>query len=163
MKQYFGNAVKFIKPDYDEEKQKGDHALGKALSALKNIQSGIVIGADTIVICNKYVLGKPGNASNTRKMLELISGKIVKVITSMAVINVDKETIVDAAETTHVKIKKLSKKDIDEYIKTKEPFDKAGAFAIQGHGALIVEWIKGDYNNVVGLPIYRLNNILKEI
>ncbi|MCX5749441.1 MAG: Maf family protein [Candidatus Saganbacteria bacterium] len=136
------------------------HAASKAISASKKIKTGIVIGADTIVICGREILGKPDTKENARKMLRSISGKILDVITGLAVIEKPSNKMTKTFELTKVKIKKLSKREIEDYVRTKEPLDKAGAFGIQGKGGAIVEWIEGDYYNVVGLPVNLLKRML---
>jgi len=155
------------------------HARSKAVSAAKKIKNGIIIAADTIVVLNeKTVLGKPKNSKEAVKMLKKISGEFVQVITGVAVIKNPKSQALNTkqisnsksqapngkiatfAETSVVKITKLSEKEIKAYVRTKEPLDKAGAFGIQGKGAVIVEWMMGDYFNVVGLPLFKLAQLL---
>lgn len=135
-------------------------AYHKALSASKKIKSGIVIGADTIVVCDGKILGKPHTKQNAVKMLRLISGKMLDVITGLAVIEKPSGKANKAFELTKVKMRKLSAKEISSYVRTGEPLDKAGAFAIQSKGGNLVEWIEGDYFNVVGLPIEKLKKML---
>lgn len=138
-----------------------DLALKKALEAKKHFGNGIIIGADTLVEIDGKVLGKPVNEQEAREMLNLLSGKTHSVYTGLAVIYKDK-TITDFVKTKVV-FRKLSEAEIDWYIETGEPFDKAGGYGIQEKGSLLVKEIEGDYFNVVGLPIARLNEILKSI
>jgi len=138
-----------------------ESACKKALSASKKIKSGIVVGADTIVVCDGKILGKPHTGQNAVKMLCSISGKALDVITGLAAIEKPSGRVKKAFELTKVKIKKLSPKEISAYVATGEPLDKAGAFAIQGKGGEIVEWIEGDLFNVVGLPCDLLKEMLK--
>ncbi|ABW19307.1 Maf family protein [Alkaliphilus oremlandii] len=120
----------------------------------------IVIGADTIVEYNR-ILGKPKDADEAYQMLKLLSGKIHRVITGFAVIDCrTKKEIVDF-EVTNVYFNHLSDEEINRYIETKEPMDKAGAYGIQGKASLFVSKIEGDYFNVVGLPIFKLGVVLR--
>ena len=93
-------------------------------------------------------------------MLKQISGRKVRVITGVTVMDIDAQRRTSISETTDLMIKQLSNTEIEAYVKTEEPLDKAGAFAIQGKGAIIVERIEGDYFNVVGLPLFKLNKVL---
>lgn len=121
----------------------------------------IVIGADTIVAAGKEILGKPAYAEDAKRMLTLLSGTEHSVYTGVCVISKgEKYTF---CEETTVRFYELSEEEIDDYIATGEPFDKAGAYGIQDYGALLVEGIEGDYYNVMGLPVGKLNKVLKEI
>ena len=114
-----------------------------------------VIGADTTVFCGNMSLGKPKDAADAKLMLNTLSGKIHSVITAVAVAKGGK--ILKAfSEETQVEFYPLSEKETDEYIKSGEPMDKAGAYGIQGKGALLIKRINGDYYNVMGLPVARL-------
>lgn len=119
----------------------------------------IIIGADTVVALDGKILGKPKDEANAREMLKFLSGRTHSVFTGVTLIK-GKTTKTFAVETK-VKFFELTDKEIDSYIKTNEPFDKAGAYGIQGYGSLLVEKIDGDYFNVVGLPISTLNRELK--
>lgn len=119
----------------------------------------IVIGADTVVALDGKILGKPKNEENAREMLKFLSGRTHSVFTGVTLAN-DEKTKTFAVETK-VKFFELTNEEIDAYIKTKEPFDKAGAYGIQGYGSLLVEKIDGDYFNVVGLPVSTLARELK--
>lgn len=135
-------------------------ALEKALDIANRIEdNSIIIAADTIVYKNR-VLGKPKNYNDAFEMLNFLQGDIHYVYTGIAVVKANSfDKIVDY-ERTMVKIKKLSEEQIKKYIDTGEVWDKAGSYAIQGFGSLLIEWIKGDYYNVVGLPISKLEEIL---
>ncbi len=137
-------------------------SFGKANNVALMYKSHIVIGADTFVVLNGEFLGKPHNKDNARKMLEKISGKKLDVITGFSIIDNLNSKKISRSVKTKVKIKKLSKDEIKNYIKTKEPFDKAGAFGVSGIGSLIVEKIDGDFYNVVGLPLFQLSKCLKD-
>lgn len=121
-------------------------------------ENALIIGADTIVSCDGEILGKPSDEEMAAKMLRNISGRTHKVYTGVTVIyyNVGERKIISFAECTEVFVDHLSEEDIQEYIATKEPMDKAGAYGIQGKFGKFVTKIDGDYNNVVGLPIARL-------
>lgn len=135
-------------------------AFQKAYDIGKQYRSSIVIGADTIVVFEKQILGKPKNDRDARDILSQLSGKEHKVITAIAVICLEKNIKVVDYEETIVKFRKLDESLIQRYISTGEPFDKAGAYGIQGYGGLLVEKINGCYDNVMGLPMGKLNQIL---
>jgi septum formation protein len=113
----------------------------------------LVVGADTIVLIDDEILGKPRDQDDARRMLGLLSGKWHAVLTGMALLNRSSSKLSLARELTEVKFAALREDEIEWYIGTGEPMDKAGAYAIQGLGARFVEGIKGDYYNVVGLPV----------
>lgn len=123
--------------------------------------SDIIIGADTVVALDGKILGKPKNEENAREILRFLSGKAHSVFTGVTVIKGD--IAKSFAVETKVKFFDLTDEEIDEYIKTGESADKAGAYGIQGYGSLLVEKIDGDYFNVVGLPVSRLARELLEI
>lgn len=118
-----------------------------------------IIGADTVVAIGNRILGKPTNREDAFHMLRLLSGNTHSVFTGVTVISPDRtETF---SVETKVKFFTLSDDEINDYLDTDEPYDKAGAYGIQGKGALLVESIEGDYFNVVGLPVSTLNKFLK--
>lgn len=120
-----------------------------------------VIGADTVVAIDGEILGKPANKDDAALMLRKLSGKTHSVFTGVTVIK-DEKTKSFFVETK-VKFFELSDSEIEKYVKTGEPLDKAGAYGIQGYGCLLVEKIDGDYFNVVGLPVSKLNQVLMSI
>lgn len=137
-------------------------AFEKCMDVAVNNTENVVIGADTIVVLDNEILGKPKNEDEAFKMLKKLSNREHQVITGMSIVNLEKnKKIVDYA-ISNVKFKNLTDQDIADYISTKECLDKAGAYGIQGYGALLVEEIRGDYFNIVGLPISKLSDILKE-
>ena len=136
-------------------------AVRKAAEVAKKYPNDTVIGSDTSVIISNEILGKPTDTEDAKRMLHLLSGDTHKVITGCAIFKNGKS--VSFSETTEVTFYPLSDKDIDNYIATNEPFDKAGAYGIQGKGSLLIKGINGDYFNVVGLPVAKLNKILKMI
>ncbi len=135
-------------------------AFEKAWDVFVKNPESLVIGADTVVFFEK-VLGKPSNKSDAVEMLERISGKTHRVYTGVAIISEDIKEVY--FEYSSVKIKQLSRLEIERYISTGEPMGKAGGYAIQGFGASLVESVNGDYFNVVGLPVGRLSEKLKKI
>ena len=123
--------------------------------------STLIIGADTIVVKDGRILGKPADEADAYAMLMSLSGSTHQVYTGAALISAEWE--VQFCEKTDVTFYPMTKQEITEYIQTGEPMDKAGAYGIQGIGGRFVKEIHGDYNNVVGLPIARLYHVLKEI
>lgn len=132
----------------------------KARTAFELYPDCIVIGCDTVVEIDNKVLGKPKDADECRKYLKMLSGKVHRVTTSYCIIGGDNFAL--DSKTTSVTFRKLSEKDIEWYISTGEPFDKAGGYAIQGKGSLFIKNMNGDYFNVVGLPVSELNQALKK-
>lgn len=130
-----------------------------------NHYKDIVIGCDTGVFCDNIMLGKPKDENEACEILTTLSGKEHKVITGCAIFYKDK--VISFSQTTIVEFYKLTKKEIETYINTGEPMDKAGAYGIQGKGSIFVKAIKGDFYNVVGLPVaslYReLTSLYKEL
>lgn len=120
----------------------------------------IVLGADTCVVCDGRILGKPTDTADARRMLELLSGRTHAVLTGLAVISSGK--IVRHVEVTQVMFNQLNEREIAQYIASGEPLDKAGAYAIQGFAARWIPRIEGCYFNVVGLPIARTISVLAE-
>jgi septum formation protein len=136
-------------------------SLRKARSIEKRYERGLIIGSDTIVVLNDEVLGKPKNSKEAYSMLAKLQGNVHTVFTGIAVIDVESGKYKVAHNSTQVTIKSLSKEKINRYIATGEANDKAGAYAIQGFGATLVEKINGDYFTVVGLPIGLLSDMLE--
>lgn len=132
----------------------------KAQAASAHHNTDIVIGCDTTVVTDGRVLGKPADKNECRKFMELLSGRTHSVITGCALIYSHKS--VSFSVSTEVTFRTLSNGEIEEYISAEEPYDKAGGYGIQGKGALLVEKINGDFFNVVGLPVSRLNLELKK-
>jgi len=139
------------------------HSLEKAKDVALSFDSGIIISADTVVFCEGAALGKPHTPEKAKEMLESISGKSVRAITGMTILDIDSGKCVSEYVSTDVNMKQMSSDEIVSYVNSGEPLDKAGAFAIQGKGAVLVESINGDFFNVVGLPLFRLGAILQEM
>jgi len=125
----------------------------KAESIAKKYPEKWVIGADTIVLKDGVVLGKPGSIDEARSMLKKLSGEVHQVFTGYSILCKSKNRIFSETVQTEVLFKNLTDEEIEWYIHTKEPFDKAGAYAIQGLGTFLVKRINGSYTNVVGLPV----------
>ncbi len=132
----------------------------KALDVYTENEPLWVLGADTLVAVNDTVLGKPCSRNDAIHMLSLLSGRKHMVVTGFCIINPFGIAVHSEAVKTDVFIKKLDSNEITNYVNTKEPFDKAGAYAIQGIGSFMVEGICGSYTNVVGLPIPQVINAL---
>ncbi len=128
-------------------------AEAKADEVARKYPDSWVIGADTIVTIDHAILGKPVDPREARQMLERLSGQSHFVYTGYAIVCKNKRTVVSDTIKTDVQFKDLTKNEIDWYIQTGEPFDKAGAYAIQGMGTFLVRRIHGSYTNVVGLPV----------
>ncbi len=127
----------------------------KVLDVAKR-NNGIIIGADTIVVINNNILGKPENKVDAAKMLSMLSGKIHKVYTGLVILDSKSGSTYKTFEVTSVKFRKISLKEIEFYVKGGSPMDKAGAYGIQDDlGSTFVEKISGDYFNVVGLPVLK--------
>jgi septum formation protein len=127
-------------------------ARAKAEEVARRLQPGLVLGADTTVVVENQILGQPRDDRDAKRMLSLLNGKWHEVLTGVAVIRVGGETRV-GYETTHVRFAEMTSTEIDWYVSTGEARGKAGAYGIQGAAGLFIAEIKGDYFNIVGLPI----------
>jgi septum formation protein len=146
-------------------------AREKALAVFQTRPRDCVLGADTIVVVDDAILGKPRDADDAARMLRLLSGRTHAVITGVCVVNsvasgqgsvASKPDSLIASETTLVTFGELSDDEIREYVATGEPMDKAGAYAIQGIASRWIRRIEGDYSNVVGLPVAMVYRMLRE-
>ena len=135
-------------------------AEAKADSVAIQYPAAWVIGADTIVAADNRLLGKPGSSEEARSMLNRLSGKTHQVYTGFCIRRFSTKAVFSDAVCTDVTFKALSAKEIEWYIRTGEPFDKAGAYAIQGMGTFLVRRISGSYSNVVGLPVCEVVEIM---
>ncbi|MDP6511381.1 MAG: Maf family protein [Dehalococcoidia bacterium] len=144
------------------------HELAKSLSLRKaemvarKHKYALVIAADTFIVFEGKILSKPQTETAARKMLSTINGRRHSVITGFTIMDTDSKKVLSKSIETKVYIRQLTSNEIDAYVRSKEPLDKAGAYAIQGLGSVIVEKIEGDYFNVVGLPLSALAEGLKE-
>ena len=121
----------------------------------------VVVAADTIVVCDGAVLGKPHSRAEAVEMLQLLSGRDHQVMTGVTVRRADR--IQSFTEVTHLHFRELSQREIERYVASGEPMDKAGAYGIQGGAALFCDSMTGDYYNVMGLPVCRLGRLLREM
>ncbi len=158
-------------PTVEEQKTSDDdpvaHVLDlsakKAESVLARFAEGYVVGADTIVVLDGKILGKPADTSEARAMLKLLSGRVHEVYTGLTLIDAATGKRVQGYERSVVRIRQMTPAEISAYVATGEPLDKAGSYGIQGYGAAIVERIEGCYFNVVGLPMVRLLNLIRRL
>lgn len=146
---------------YEENVQR--IALLKATSVADSDMDVIIVGADTIVVIDNNILGKPLNADDAIRMLSMLSGKTHKVYTGIALVDYPTKEFVTAVEMTSVTFRQLDTYEIEEYVKSGSPMDKAGAYGIQDdYGAVFIERIDGCFYNVVGFPLSRFYTTLKK-
>ncbi|MEG1310974.1 MAG: Maf family protein, partial [Romboutsia sp.] len=160
-KEILGNTnVKFdvIKSEIDEVILKDEApsqavmrlAFEKCINIASNNKNSLVIAADTIVVLDNTILGKPKDKEEAINMIKQLSGRVHQVITGVSLVSLDVNKKIIDYVVSNVKFKELSHEDIMDYIQTNESLDKAGAYGIQGYGAMLVEEIQGDYFNIVG-------------
>ncbi len=135
----------------------------KASEISKKVKEVFVLGVDTIVEISGLVLGKPTGRDSAKDMLRLLSGRIHRVITGFTIIDGKSKRLISEAVITAVKFRRLKDEDIENYLNREEYMDKAGAYAIQGYGSNFIEYIRGCYYNVMGLPIERIMGVLKHL
>lgn len=135
-------------------------ALQKAAAVAKDNADAVVIGADTVVVLDGEILGKPKSKENAVELLMKLSGRSHTVYTGVAMIQGEK--IKNFSEATEVEFYSLSEEEIEAYVATGEPMDKAGAYGIQGRGCVLIRKINGDYFNVVGLPVSAVYRELRD-
>ena len=156
-----------IEEDYIKGESPRKHVLrlaeAKALDVGNQHPDRWVVAADTIVYVDHSILGKPKSREEAKKMLRRLSGKGHRVLTGFSVHYLEKGKGDREAVQTAVKVKKLTPAEMEWYVKTGEPYDKAGGYAIQGMGSFMIESIKGSYTNVVGLPICELIQMLSRL
>lgn len=136
-------------------------AVRKARAVMENDPYDDIIAADTVVLLGDEIMGKPRDINHAREMLTRLSGKTHRVITGVCICSRGRS--VSFSETTEVTFYDLSEREIEDYITTLDPMDKAGAYGIQSEGCLLVKGIKGDFFNVVGLPVARLKRVLEKM
>jgi septum formation protein len=137
-------------------------SLKKALKVAPKYPDAIIIAADTFGFFRGKIIGKPANPDEARSILMTLSGKSHRVITGYTILDTSNKQVTTHSAETRVYFKKLTQEEIDNYIKSGEPLDKAGAYGIQGLGSIIVKKIEGDYYNVMGLPLSALAESLKK-
>jgi septum formation protein len=155
--------------NYDEEKTSASEphgmatelSLGKARAAARKHRKALIIAADTLVVLGDSVFGKPHTNAQAREMLRALNGRTHSVVTGLTVLDTESGKVLSRSVETRVHMRKLTVTEIDCYVRTKEPLDKAGGYAIQGRGAVLVDRIEGDYSNVVGLPLSALAETLR--
>jgi septum formation protein len=160
-----------MEPDLREDLHGDDdpvrHVLGlsrlKALSVRDGAGDGYILGADTIVVLDGEILEKPGSEAEAGDMLARLSGRMHHVYTGLALIDAATGKEAVGYEKSGVRIRKMTPEEIQAYVATGEPMDKAGSYGIQGYGAAIVERVEGCYFNVVGLPVVRLLKLIREL
>lgn len=166
-----GYQIEIVAPNIEENMPNGISpqegamflALKKALSIERCCKKGsIILAADTIVVLDE-IIGKPKSEEDAYRILSILKGKTHRVITGVALLKATYSERMTFYETTYVTFKNYSYKEIQSYVKTKEPYDKAGGYAIQGTFAKHVKEISGDRDNVIGLPITRVIKELKKI
>lgn len=141
--------------------RKADAVLNDMLSdGADGCDDKLIIASDTVVVCDEKILGKPHDQKEADEMMRLLSGRKHSVISGLAVIYRGKTAV--AHEETEVEFRELTETEIHDYTSTDEPYDKAGGYGIQDRAAVFVKGIKGDYLNVVGLPVFRLFRLLEE-
>ena len=151
-----------VSPDLTPPQVVEELALRKAADIAQNLENDLVIGSDTIVVLDEQILGKPCDKQDAFAMLAKLQGRSHQVFSGVALVDSKtKETLV-AHQKTDVWMRSLTDEEIWAYIHTGEPMDKAGAYGIQGIGAINIERIEGDYFNVVGLPLVLLQDMLKK-
>lgn len=137
-------------------------ATEKAKAATEQAPQRTVVAADTTVVSDEHILEKPVDADDARRMLRLLNNRWHQVLTGVAIIDAETSAMTVAHETTEVKFAAMRDEEIDWYVSTGEPMDKAGAYAIQGLGSRLIEEIRGDYFNVVGLPVRLLYELINQ-
>ena len=164
-----GYTFEIIKPDVDE------HVKGlardvvrvlsqrKAEAAARDVHSGVIIASDTLVSLDGAALGKPEDEADARRMLHMLSGRTHEVFTGVTIIDTDHNRAQTRVVRTGVQFRNLTDAEIDQYISTGEPMDKAGAYAIQGGAGAFVEAYDGSYENVIGFPVDDIQAMLNGI
>ncbi|MCC8042381.1 MAG: Maf family protein [Oscillospiraceae bacterium] len=148
-------------PDSVSAEDTAQYLAEKKAFSLKRNVGDIVVGCDTVVVLGNAVLGKPVDSADATAMLHMLSGKVHKVITGVCIVSDKGKNAF--AQVTKVEFYPLTDEEIDSYVATGDPMDKAGAYGIQSEGCVLVKGIKGDFFNVVGLPVARLKRALTDI
>ena len=159
--------VSGIKEMMDSEKGAGHNALfnacRKAEAVSGRFKDGYVIGADTVVLAGKRLIGKARNRREAINLLKEFSGKSILVYTGLCVKDIKKQKSVKALVVSKVRVKKIDNGIVNKFIKVSEPFDKAGGFSIEGVGSFLFDDIEGSFYNVLGLPTIKLNELFREL
>jgi septum formation protein len=157
------NTAELIQPTQTPQENAQRIALEKATEVAQRLRKGLVIGADTIVVLDRHILGKPRSKEDAKRMLRMLSGREHSVFTGFALIDVKTKKQMSSVEETRVRFRKLDDEEITSYVNSGSPMDKAGAYGIQDdYGAVFVEKIQGCFYNVVGFPLTRFYIALKK-
>lgn len=166
-----GQPFRIVEPTHEEQRQPGEHAADYAVRNAREKARSVrhhagtagffIIGADTIVVLDERILEKPRDAAHARAMLQALSNRAHEVITGLCLLTAGHEYCVSIRTT--VIFRTLNDADIEAYLATGEPFDKAGAYGIQGHAAHMVREVRGSYTNVVGLPLAEVAEALNAL
>jgi septum formation protein len=135
----------------------------KAIAIARKFPEAWVLGADTIVVIDGMILGKPKNKAQAKNMLQRLSGREHKVFTGFTIVNMANKNCSTKVVQSAVRFKTISPEELDWYIACDEPYDKAGGYAIQGKGAYFIQSIRGSYTNVIGLPLCEVLETLKKV
>ena len=164
-----GVPFEVVEPDGVHEEDDGvpeevvlRNARAKAGHVASKLDEGIVVGADTIVVLGDKIIGKAMNDQEAAEMLGVLQGRAHRVLTGLAVVDASSKRMETDVVETHVTFQPLSEEEIARYVATGEPLGKAGGYAVQGIGAVIVEEVHGCFYNVVGLPLYGLSVLLEK-
>ncbi len=159
--------VSNVKEEFKKDKNIGYvtilNARKKACAVSQKIKSGIIIGADSLVMVKGKVVGKPKSKKEAKRFLQLFSGNMISVYTGLCLIDVLSGKSAEGFEVSRLKVKSLSDIEIERYMKILKPYDKAGGFSIEGAGAIIFDDIRGSYFNILGLPLFKLKELLGEL
>lgn len=150
-----------INPELEPKKLVKFLSLEKVKTAAKKHLNAIIIAADTLVVYQDKILGKPKTLKHARRMLQLLNNKKHSVFTGFTILDTKNKKTISKVVETKVYFRKLSEEEIENYVHSEKPLDKAGAYAIQGLGELLIKKIEGDYSNIVGLPVSELAQNLK--
>lgn len=156
------NSVEYISPALMPDEIAKSISSEKALAIAGKYQNAIIIAADTFIVFEGKIMGKPSTEADAKKMLTTLSGRVHSVMTGFTILDTENKKILSKSVETIIYMKELTPQEIDAYVESQEPLDKAGAYAIQGLGAVLVEGIEGDYYNVMGLPLNALVESLNE-
>lgn len=135
-------------------------AKAKAISCRQRVRAGLIVSADTVVAVGGRILGKPADPTDARRMLRLLSGRTHLVMSGVAVLKLPEGRMLSGVEITRVAFRPLSHSEIESYLTHPEPYDKAGAYAVQGRAGMFVRSISGCYTNIIGLPVPLLLRLL---
>jgi septum formation protein len=156
-----------VNEDYKEGESPREHvrrlSLDKAFAIAKKYPDAWVLGADTIVVIDNLILGKPKNKAQARGMLERLSARVHKVFTGFTLAHVASKVTKTKVIQSAVQFKTISLEEMEWYVSCDEPYDKAGGYAVQGKGAYFIKSIRGSYTNVIGLPLCEVLEELKSL